>query len=307
MLCELCRIEGDPSEDADPTQWTVHEGVPITEDERERLVDAMDVLEEDSEQEARNLVLHRFQRLFAIKQESAARFEQLKSEPTGMKRLNSELRTALFEWLQAVRAFLDHTETRLKRRYGKDSDEVRRFKEATSQMFDAFFAYRFLYKLRNAQHVDFAPIGIVLTETLEDGHRVTKPSARFRRDELLAGFSEWGPVKLELEQFSEEFFMDEPVATMMQCLDYIAFIVAEIERPYLEEQVAILKEALSRLPAGHGFGAVVCWPEGHERQDQMQMRPLFDVHLELVGEAPSVIGRPAGRGEEWMTWEQDAS
>lgn len=127
--CQLCRIEGDPRAGT-PTEWTVHDGVDITEEEKQRLFDALDAITEDSEQEARNLILHRFQRLFAVKMQGPALFGSLKTEPTGMKRLNSELRRAMFEWLQAIRAFLDHTETRIKRRYGENSDE---FKSSTKQ------------------------------------------------------------------------------------------------------------------------------------------------------------------------------
>lgn len=303
MRCQLCRIEGDPRAGS-PTEWTVHEGVDISEEDKQRLFDALDAVTEDGEQEARNLVLHRFQRLFAVKMQGPALFESLKSEPTGMKRLNSELRRAMFEWLQAIRAFLDHTETRIKRRYGEDSDEFKRFDETTSAMYDAFFAYRFMYRLRNAQHVDFAAIGFVLSEKMEGGELVTVGSAKFRRDELLRGFSKWGPVKAELEDFPEEFSMDEHVATMMQCLDYIAYVVAEIEHPYLEGEAKVIKDALARVPAGRGFPAVVCLPEDRDA-DKLQMRPLFDVSLTEREEPPTIIGRPLGQGAEWITWSRD--
>lgn len=302
MKCQLCRIEGDPKA-ADATEWTVHEGVDISQDEKRRLVQALDVLMEESEQEARNLVLHRFQRLFAVKQASPSSFERLKSEPTGMKRLNGELHGAMFEWLQAIRAFLDHTETRLKRRYGDDSPQCRAFDEATSAMFGSFFAYRFLYKLRNAQHVDFTPIGIVLSERVEHGRRVTDGSARFRRDDLLNGFSRWGTVKAELEQFPETFPMDEFVVTMIQCLDYIAYVVAEAERPYLEGLVGGVDEALSKVPTGRGFPAVCCVPDPVGSSGTIEMHPLFAVTLEHEAEPPKVIGRPTGRGDDWIVWE----
>lgn len=303
MTCQLCRIDGDPRS-GKPTEWTVHNGVDITEEEKKRLFDALDAITEDSEQEARNLVLHRFQRLFAVKMQGPAMFESLKTEPTGMKRLNSELRRAMFEWLQAIRAFLDHTETRIKRRYGEASAEFKRFDEATSAMYDSFFAYRFIYRLRNAQHVDFAAIAFVLSEKFKDGQLETVGSAKFRRDELLRSFSKWGPVKAELEQFPEEFSMDEHAATMMQCLEYIAYVVAEIEHPYLEGEAQVIKDALARVPAGPGFPAVVCLPDDRDA-DKMQMRPLFDVTFKEHEDAPTVIGRPSGRGPEWVTWTRD--
>lgn len=44
---------------------------------------------------------------------------------------------------------LDYTETKFKRRYGKDSEQLRTFKEACVRQFVGSFAYRLVYGLRN--------------------------------------------------------------------------------------------------------------------------------------------------------------
>jgi hypothetical protein len=43
--------------------------------------------------------------------------------------------------------FLEYAERKLKRRYGKDSEQAKEFKKATSEQFDNSFAYRFVYHL----------------------------------------------------------------------------------------------------------------------------------------------------------------
>ena len=98
--------------------------------------------------------------------------------------------------------------------------------------------------------------------------------------------------------------MDEHVATMMQCLEYIAYVVAEIEHPYLEGEAKVIKDALAGVPAGQGFPAVVCLPKDRDA-DKMQMRPLFDVTLSGQEDPPTIVGRPSGRGPEWITWARD--
>ncbi len=93
---------------------------------------------------------------------------------------------------------------------------------------------------------------------------------------------------------------------MMQCLDYIAHVVAEIERPFLEEQVNVVKHALAKVPKGQGFPSVLCLPESRGSSHKTEMHPLFAVTLGDPSEPPAVTGRPTGRGDEWITWKEGA-
>lgn len=71
------------------------------------------------------------------------------------------LNRRLVSYLASARLYVDFTESRIKRRYGKDSDQVRVFAAACSGVYDRNFSYRFTWKLRNfSQHCGF-PIGHV--------------------------------------------------------------------------------------------------------------------------------------------------
>jgi hypothetical protein len=51
--------------------------------------------------------------------------------------------------LSSARTYVDHQETRIKRKYGESSKEVGIFTAAKSQEYDNAFPYRFMYHLRN--------------------------------------------------------------------------------------------------------------------------------------------------------------
>src|SRR5947209_7782627 len=62
---------------------------------------------------------------------------------------------ALSNFLASASAFRDRADTRLRERYGPNSPQAKQLKAAISGAYDASFAYRLLYTLRNyGQHHD---------------------------------------------------------------------------------------------------------------------------------------------------------
>lgn len=113
----------------------------------------------------------------------------------------------ILNFLSAVRTYLDHTETRLKREFGENSEEYKTFKTETSTAYDNNFSYRFLYKLRNfSQHCGL-PTGSIHHNSTgdENGKTINTLTLSLVRDELLSKFDSWGTVKKELEQQDKTF------------------------------------------------------------------------------------------------------
>lgn len=109
----------------------------------------------------------------------------------------------LFNLLSSGRALIDHQETFLKRKYGKESQEFHTYRFTTNKVFDSVFEYRFMYKIRNyAQHCGFPISQIeIKNEYEEDRLRIkTVFNLYFEKEELLEKFDGWGAmVRKELE------------------------------------------------------------------------------------------------------------
>jgi hypothetical protein len=109
--------------------------------------------------------------------------------------------------LSAIRTFLDHKETQLKRKFGKKSNELFLFEEEKRSAFDNNFEYRFVSKLRNyAQHCGL-PIAPPEIKSFQDENSGVQNEINifFERNELLSKF-DWGVlVRKDLESQPEKF------------------------------------------------------------------------------------------------------
>lgn len=108
-------------------------------------------------------------------------------------------------YLSSIRTFIDHSETAIKRKYGKGSNQVNRFESVKSRLFDHYFSYRFLYKLRNySQHCNLPieEIEISATKQADDTFKAIG-IIEFDTETLLDQYKEWGKVKIDLESTSK--------------------------------------------------------------------------------------------------------
>ena len=115
------------------------------------------------------------------------------------------LNRIFLNYLTSFRTLLDHIETTVKRKYVKSTKETTFFKEATAYLFDNFFAYRFIYKLRNyAQHcgLPIDEFSISATKVTDDKFK-TEYKIDFDCVTLLKKFNEWGPVRDDLKKYSK--------------------------------------------------------------------------------------------------------
>jgi hypothetical protein len=129
--------------------------------------------------------------------------------------------------LSSGRTLTDHQETYLKKEYGKESNEAIRYKTFTSKIFDSFFEYRFIYKLRNyAQHCGF-PISHLKFETKNERQNqkrniYARLNPLFNRDELLKKYDGWGQiVKNDLKNQAQEFPVMWTIGRYYKCTETI--------------------------------------------------------------------------------------
>jgi hypothetical protein len=282
-LCALVRHE-DPDGQGG---FVLLDAQPVTDDEAREAIGAIEILLEDHEQAEFNLVAGNFRAFAGYLQSAPDRFEQAVAGAVNpVKRLQSDLAARLFNWLNSVRAYIEHTEVRISRRYGKDSDELAAFKEITSKEFDEAFAYRFFYKLRNYGHVAFPALELDHHETRPIGMPLqVSVSLAFKRDSLLRNYDEWGKVvRRDLEARPERFDALPLLVAMMESLERVKAAVGVIEFGTLAGAVDVLDRLKAKLGAVDGAPTLVRIdpgpdPSGPPRRMQMIDLPPFELPL----------------------------
>jgi hypothetical protein len=156
----------------------------------------------------------------------------------------------LLNYLSSVKTFIDHTSTFLNRKFGKQSEELIRFKTMLSAFFDHSFAYRFLSKLRDyAQHVDLPldEISFKSNRAQETNQIVGELTVAFNRDSLLNTFQKWGPVKSDLEQMDDFFNFTPLLFQMTQIIIEIECNVELIFKDELIEAATLISDSIVEI------------------------------------------------------------
>ena len=149
-----------------------------------------------------------------------------------MRNSKLKINRCILNLLSSIRSFLDQYETNLKRKYGDSSEELKLFKSICSEQYDAEFAYKFCYKLRNyAQHVGM-PLGQVSinSELDETDKAITQIEVMFDRDYLIDSYDSWGAeLTKDIKRQNEFFDINMLLQKMMDCINEISLEVSRIE------------------------------------------------------------------------------
>lgn len=179
-----------------------------------------------------------------------------------MEKMVLNINRHLLNFLSAVRTFLDHTETKLKRHYGSNSHRYKRFKDACSQAYDTNFSYRFLYRLRNfAQHCGL-PLGTLTLHSAEtpphSGHVQYSLQVKFNRDELLLERDLWGnQLMKEIEGLPKQFEITPHITETMKCLEKINLTVIEDDLPQLLQSAEYIQQLINPVKDMSGLPCIL--------------------------------------------------
>jgi len=160
------------------------------------------------------------------------RYEEMLAGPVSLDEILEDdlvhtLNRRLRAFFSELRVFLDNTQAKLKRRYGKDSEELRAFKDVCACQFDDSFAYRFVYGLRNyTVHVNPPLNAVSLTFgqrpfDTEDPSTHNRLSVEVDRDLLLREFDWRSDVRSGLEGLPPRFEFKPYMDKGMACLEKI--------------------------------------------------------------------------------------
>jgi hypothetical protein len=178
-----------------------------------------------------------------------------------IERMVLDINRHLLNLLSSIRTFLDHTQTKLIKKYGAQSDRFKHFREACSKFYDASFSYRFLTKLRNySQHCGM-PLGSLTLHSEENppysGQVYHSLELKFSRDELLK-YDSWGTrIALEISQLASEFGIVPHVIEMMNCIKGINLVLIEEELPELFKSAEFVEGLTSPALGKEGIPCIL--------------------------------------------------
>jgi hypothetical protein len=173
--------------------------------------------------------------------------------------LTRDVNRALFHYLASVRLYLDHTQTRLSRRYGDTSEPYIAFKRSTGREYDSLVAYRVLYHLRNfIQHCGMPIHGIGVSRRLDPETEEVIHYVRIACsvDSLLTRFSGWGKVRADLQASGELLEPHTLVPAMTSALIRVDKTVFSAEQHHLIGAAASITNLLNEVRAPGTYGTV---------------------------------------------------
>ncbi len=214
-----------------------------------------------------------------------------------------DLNRRLMNFLSAVRTYLDHTETDLKRRFGEDSERYTRFEKLTNRLYDSWFSYRFLYKLRNfVQHCGLPLDSLSHTST----HNSRALSVTVSRSRLLTDF-DWGAaLRGEIERLPEAVDIGPFLVEHVDQLTTLHERLCTEELSALQKAAALVSRRYSEVAQNPGVPCVFTLPDTPTpASDPSAMSTLTLEHFvleiavaELVRrDFEDTVGARGGRGE----------
>ena len=209
---------------------------------------------------------HNYQAFCAVEREALA--GTTRKNPPGrinVEVLRASLITAVVNYLTSMRMFLDHSQAELTRRDAEDgAKRLDTWKQACSDEYDDYFAYRFLYKFRNyIQHVGLPISNLEVSSRMDDDGGVTgRIFLGESPDHLVNSFDKWSTVGDELKTLSTEIDLSEQIHISMECLNRIAEALLQEDIPELVASVHTFERIVGELDSYMGKPLLVKFSEG---------------------------------------------
>jgi hypothetical protein len=223
-----------------------------------------------------------------------------------------DLNRRLMNLLSAVRTYLDHTETDLKRRFGENSERYTRFEDLTHKLYDSCFSYRFLYEFRNfVQHCGLPLDSFDHTRTYNS--RVL--SATVSRSRLLQDFKWKSALRDEIESLPEEI---DIASFLLEHVDQLTTLHERLcaeELSALREAAALVLSRYSEVAQYPGVPCVFTMPDAPTPDSGLSSTSTLTFEhfaleiavAEFVGENPRTPTVGPGHTKPALPWRTPAA
>ena len=199
-----------------------------------------------------------------------------------------ELLSALVGWVLIWRLILDQTDYNIASRFGHDSEQRAKFKEATSAAYDSRQGYRLVEAIRNLiQHREMPPLNFTHTTGLDpqSGQLAAQFNITFPVAWLLASPKCPATIKREFQSRAEETIdLAEVVEDAMVGFRTVFEVMVSINAPELGTHIDRLRHLFAEV---HPEMPVILRPPSKQQDGSLNI-PMerFDDLLLLVTDAP---------------------
>lgn len=149
-----------------------------------------------------------------------------------------DINRVFINFITSLKVFVEHYEARLKRKHGKNSLQVDKFKKATHDYYDNLFAYRFFMRLRNYSiHKEF-PI-YHLGYVVDYDKKTSKPikyelKPEFDKNKLLEFDEIKKKLGLDLGLMNTKFPVEPQMLQIQKVIKQLLPLILEIEPDYFK-------------------------------------------------------------------------
>jgi hypothetical protein len=171
------------------------------------------------------------------------KMHQPKIENDLMNLIYIDVNRTFINFITSLKVFIEHIEKRLNRKYGDTSEQFKLFKQLTSNLYENYFAYRFLYYLRDYSIHDSYPINNFDkdTELVHDTSQYkSKLHIQFNRDNLLENKRMRKKMGGELSRYNNLFPVKNVLDGIHEPLRKLFDGFVKIEKNYFVKQANII-------------------------------------------------------------------
>jgi hypothetical protein len=232
--------------------WDLHAKLTSTEEEQfEAALYNLQVFQLDIELFA--MAIANWRDFHSCLDDQFAKFINRRTMDFNPRAMSFQVNRYLLNWLGSIRIYLDHTEARLKRRYGQNSTEWQRFDQMCHDSYDDIFAYRFIYGLRNIALHSSLPITEIQLSTVPSEADPKTPAHALvvgcNRDKLVAE-KRWNKrLRIELASQPPTIEITALVDEMMRVLQKMCLSLAESSLTQLQPDALFINQLLQRAPS----------------------------------------------------------
>lgn len=194
----------------------------LTKDEYTELINSIDTIGRFlSTSQLYLLVSLNFNEFMGLSNKYLLEFKRNDYSTINVYPINININRVFLNLLSSFRSYLDFMDRTLKKRYGKDSAQLRNFTQICSREYDNNFSYRFLYHLRNySQHKGY-PINHISLGKRKNPNNQQEVSFHFdlliSRNEILDNY-DWRILKQEIKSLPERIDVFPLVSSLMDSL-----------------------------------------------------------------------------------------